>query len=133
LVIAGACHRGNRLTSLDATVWRNTASDHDSSFGTAVAKTVPRVTSTRPSAGDDDMVQRVFKATVSGWRPWAIGAALSMVGAALLVFRKYRMTEPIDPDEIYEAWWKHREKVRANGDHPPASSSGREGNSQLFV
>ena len=121
------------LTSLDRGAWRNIASNHASSFGTPVAMTIPRVTSTRPSAGDDDMVQRVFKATVSGWRPWAIGAALSMVGAALLVFRKYRSTEHIDPDEIYEAWWKHRDKVRANGDHPPASSAGREGNPQLFV
>jgi hypothetical protein len=132
LVIAGAGHRDNLLTSLDREAWRNTPSDHASGFGTAVAKTIPRVTSTRPSAGDDDMVQQIFKATVSGWRPWAIGAAVSMVGAALLVFRKYRSTEHIDPDEIYEAWWKHRDKVR-NGDHPPASSSGREGNSQLFV
>ena len=31
------------------------------------------------------MVERVIKATASGWRPWAIGAALSMAGAALPV------------------------------------------------
>ena len=78
------------------------------------------------------MVERVIKATASGWRPWAIGAALSMAGAALLLFLKLRSASPTDADDIYEAWWRHREKVRANGDQPP-TKRGRDGNSQLFV
>ena len=77
------------------------------------------------------MVERVVKATASGWRPWAIGAALSMAGAALLLFLKQRSASPTDADDIYEAWWRHREKVRANGDQSPTTKRGREGN--LFI
>ena len=40
------------------------------------------------------MVQRAIKATVSGWRPWAIGAALSVAGAAFLFFRWQRNFYP---------------------------------------
>jgi len=61
------------------------------------------------------MVERMIKVTASGWRPWAIGAALSMAGAALLLFLKQRTASRTDADDIYEAWWQHREKVRANG------------------
>ena len=78
------------------------------------------------------MVERVIKATASGWRPWAIGAALSVAGAALLLFIKQRSASHIDADDIYEAWWRHREKVRGNGDQTP-TTRGRDGNSQLFV
>jgi hypothetical protein len=76
------------------------------------------------------MVERAIKATTSGWRPWAIGAAaLSMVGAAVLYFWTQRSTD--ESDEVYEAWWRHREKVRANGHQP--SETPRTGNPQLFV
>jgi hypothetical protein len=54
------------------------------------------------------MLERAVKATVSGWRPWAIGAALSMAGAALLFFR-------------------------ANGHQPRSREGDRSGKSQLFV
>jgi len=75
------------------------------------------------------MVQRVVKATVSGWRPWAIGAALSLVGAAVLFARWQR-----NALDTYEAWWQHRDQVRANGHHqPPAGERDRSGSSQLFV
>jgi hypothetical protein len=74
------------------------------------------------------MVQRVVKATVSGWRPWAIGAVLSMAGAALLLFRWQR-----NALDTYEEWWQHREHVRANGHQPPKQGAERSGNSQLFV
>ena len=77
------------------------------------------------------MVERVIKATGSSWRPWAIGAALSMAGAALLLFLKHQSASRTDTDDIYAAWWRHREKVRANGDQPPTTNRGREGN--LFV
>jgi glutathione S-transferase len=79
------------------------------------------------------MIERVIKATASGWRPWAIGAALSMAGAALLLFLKRRAASHTDADDIYEAWWRHREKVRANGNQPPTTGQGNEGNVQLFV
>lgn len=79
------------------------------------------------------MIERVVKVTVSGWRPWAIGAALSMAGAALLLFRWQR-----NALDTYEEWWQHRDHVRANGvrangHEPPARERDRSGNSQLFV
>lgn len=74
------------------------------------------------------MVERVVKATVSGWRPWAIGAALSMVGAAVLFVRWQR-----NALDTYEAWWQHRDHVRANGHQPRAGEADRTGNPQLFV
>ena len=74
------------------------------------------------------MVERVVKATVSGWRPWAIGAALSVVGAAVLFVRWQR-----NALDTYEAWWQHRDHVRANGHQPSRSKTDRSGNSQLFV
>lgn len=77
------------------------------------------------------MVERIVKATGSGWRPWALGAAVSavsMVGAAFLFFRWQRKAL-----DTYEAWWQHREDVRANGHQPPQRGGDRSGNSQLFV
>jgi hypothetical protein len=74
------------------------------------------------------MVERVVKATVSGWRPWAIGAALSMVGAAVLFVRWQR-----NALDTYEAWWQHRDHVRANGHQPRAGETDRTGSPQLFV
>jgi hypothetical protein len=79
------------------------------------------------------MIERVIKAIASGRRPWAIGAALSMAGAALLLFLKHRSASRTDADDTYEAWWRHREKARANGDQPPTTDRGNEGNLQLFV
>lgn len=76
------------------------------------------------------MVQRVMKTATSGWRPWALGAAaLSMLGAAALYVWTRRTTA--EEEEVYEAWWRHRDTVRANGSHPPDSY--RTGGSQLFV
>jgi hypothetical protein len=74
------------------------------------------------------MVERVVKATVSGWRPWAIGAALSLVGAAVLFARWQR-----NALDTYEQWWQHRDQVRANGHQPAQSRADRNGNPQLFV
>ena len=79
------------------------------------------------------MVGRVIKATASGWRPWAIGAALSMAGAAIVLVLKRRSASHTDADDLYEAWWQHREKARTNGDQPPTTDRGNEGNFQLFV
>jgi hypothetical protein len=73
----------------------------------------------------------VIKATVSGWRPWAIGAALSMAGAAFLLFRWQR-----NALDTYEEWWRHRDHVRANGHRPHArerDERDRSGNPHLFV
>ena len=74
------------------------------------------------------MIERVVKATVSGWRPWAIAAALSMAGATLLLFRWQR-----NALDTYEEWWQHRDHVRANGREPIARERDRPGNPQLFV
>jgi hypothetical protein len=73
------------------------------------------------------MVQRAVKSAVSGWRPWAIGAVLSVAGAAFLFFRWQRKAL-----DTYEAWWQHRDEVRANGHQPPRGGD-RSGSSQLFV
>lgn len=73
------------------------------------------------------MVQRAIKATVSGWRPWAIGAALSVAGAAFLFFRWQR-----NALDTYEAWWEHRDQVRANG-HQQSSRGGDRSGHSLFV
>jgi hypothetical protein len=76
------------------------------------------------------MVDRVVKATVSGWRPWAIGAVLSIGCAAFAIFRMQRSAKlALD---AYEEWWRHRDKVRSNGDQPPADGY-RTGSSQMFV
>jgi hypothetical protein len=79
------------------------------------------------------MLERVIKVTASGWRPWAIGAALSLAGAAIVLFLKQRSASPTDADDLYEAWWQQRAKVRTNGDRPPTTDRGNEGNLQLFV
>lgn len=77
------------------------------------------------------MVERAIKTATSGWRPWALGAAaLSMLGAVAALYAWTRRTST-EEDEVYEAWWRHRDKVRGNGSHPPDSY--RSGGSQLFV
>ena len=73
------------------------------------------------------MGERLIKAGVTGWRPWAIGAALSVAGAAFLFFRWQRAAL-----DTYEEWWQHRDHMRANGHTPPAEGD-RPTNSQLFV
>ena len=73
------------------------------------------------------MGERFIKASVSGWRPWAIGAALSVAGAAFLFFRWQRAAL-----DTYEEWWQQRDHVRANGHTRPAEGD-RTPNSQLFV
>jgi hypothetical protein len=76
------------------------------------------------------MVERAIKVATTGWRPWALGAAaLSMAGAAALWLWVRRTS--VEEDEVYEAWWRHRDTVRANGSQPPETY--RTGNSQLFV
>ena len=76
------------------------------------------------------MVERAIKVATTGWRPWALGAAaLSMMGAAALWVWARRIS--IEDDEVYEAWWRHRDKVRANGSKAPDTY--RTGNPQLFV
>jgi hypothetical protein len=83
---------------------------------------------TRRSPEDNVMVERVVKTAVTGWRPWAaLGAALSMAGAAFLFVRWQR-----NALDTYEEWWQHRAHVR-NGHQPPAPGGDRSGSSQLFV
>jgi hypothetical protein len=77
------------------------------------------------------MVERVVKATLTGWRPWALGAALSMGLAALLVHR-WQRAEWRKAEEAYQGWWRHRERARANGDQRPVGRD-RADQAQLFV
>jgi hypothetical protein len=95
---------------------------------------VLRVTITRTiSLEMKPMAEREIKATTSGWRLWAIGAAtLSMGCAAALFFLKRWAESRAETDEVYEAWWRHRDQVRDNG-HGRSSSTGRTDNPQLFV
>jgi glutathione S-transferase len=76
--------------------------------------------------GESHMVERVVRATTSGWRPWALGAAFSLGCAAFLLFRMQRSaTRKLDE---YEQWWQQRDRIRANG----GDSRGSE-NPHLFV
>ena len=59
------------------------------------------------------MIERAIRATVADWRPWAIGAALSIGCAALLVWRRRRADS-----RVCEEWWRRRDELRANGSHP---------------
>jgi len=67
------------------------------------------------------MGERVVETRRSDWRPWAIGVALAVGCAVFLLFRRQR-SQRTDSD-AYEEWWRHRERIRANGDQNP----------QLFV
>jgi hypothetical protein len=83
------------------------------------------------------MIRRVTKEAVSGWRPWAIGAALSLACAAFLFVRREMAASQAFMDD-YEAWWQQRAKTRANGHQPPPrgrerSDSERSDNPHLFV
>jgi hypothetical protein len=90
--------------------------------GTGVATLVARMTTTRHSTEDGDMVEHGgVKSPRSDWRLWALGAALSTACAALVFLRRHRAAAR-DLD-AYEEWWRRREQIRANGDH----------NTHLFV
>jgi hypothetical protein len=77
------------------------------------------------------MIQRVMKTTISGWRGWVIGAALSVGCAALVLLRRQRSTSRTARDE-YEAWWERRAHLRANGNQPRVEHE-RSEPPQLFV
>lgn len=77
------------------------------------------------------MLDRVIKASVTGWRPWAIGTALSM-GLAAFLLHRWQRAEWRKAEEAYQDWWQHRERVRGNGDQTPAGGH-RSESSQLFV
>jgi hypothetical protein len=76
------------------------------------------------------MLERVGKASVTGWRPWAIGAALSM-GLAAFLIQRWQRAEWRKAEDAYQEWWRHRDRVRTNGDQPPVEQRGE--NAQLFV
>jgi hypothetical protein len=76
------------------------------------------------------MIRRVMKE--GGWRPWAIGAALSLGCAAFLFIRREMASSRAFMDD-YEAWWQQRAKMRSNGHQPGERGSERSDNPQLFV
>jgi hypothetical protein len=75
------------------------------------------------------MVERLARATRVGWRPWALGAALSMGCAALMVVWRWRSRSAPD---AYQEWWRRRDEVRANGDQASPERP-RRGSPQLFI
>jgi hypothetical protein len=77
------------------------------------------------------MVGRFLKAILSGWRPLAVGAGIAVGIAAALVVRRERAALQAALDE-YDAWWQHRDKVRANGNGTSAAPRERD-IPQLFV
>jgi hypothetical protein len=78
------------------------------------------------------MAERTIKSTTSGWRPWALGAATFSMACAAALFFLRRWASRAAEDEVYEAWWRHREQIRTNGHRPPATT-GRTENPELFV
>jgi hypothetical protein len=78
------------------------------------------------------MVERFLKATLSGWRPWAIGATVSLGLAGFLFVRRQRAALQALVDD-YETWWQHRERIRANGHPAAAPEADRPEPPQLFV
>jgi hypothetical protein len=76
------------------------------------------------------MFERMVNTTSRGWRPWAIGAAVSMGAAAL--FFAWRGLATLRARSDYEAWWRQRDRVRANG-HKSTPAGERTGNPQLFI
>jgi hypothetical protein len=77
------------------------------------------------------MVERKSTAT-SDWRPWALGAATLSMACAAALFLLKRWVSRASADEVYEAWWRHRDQIRSNG-HPPSTTTGRSENPELFV
>jgi hypothetical protein len=78
------------------------------------------------------MSRRVMKETVSGWRPWAIGAAITLGCAAFLFIRREMAVSRAFMDD-YEAWWQQRAEMRSNGHQPREHDSERSDKPQLFV
>jgi hypothetical protein len=99
-------------------------------LGMRVATLVLRVAVTRQPPEDDDMIERASRTARSGWAPWAIGAVLSLGCAAWLLLRRRRTAR--DRAEEYEAWWRHREEIRASGRRRPVAN-GHPEPPELFV
>jgi hypothetical protein len=57
----------------------------------------------------------VAKRTRSGWRLWALGAAVSTACAAFLLLRRKRSAPRGTLDPYVHCW----RQIRANGDHNP--------------
>jgi hypothetical protein len=66
------------------------------------------------------------------WRLWAVGAAIPLSFAGLVVYLLRRRAAGTAPDP-YEEWWSARRRVRENGTRPESPRSRPEGSSQLFV
>jgi glutathione S-transferase len=64
------------------------------------------------------MDERLNETGKSSWRPWAIGAALSIGCTALALFQWYRYISRAVEDDL-EGWWQQRDRVRANGSRNP--------------
>jgi hypothetical protein len=65
---------------------------------------------------------RYRTAGLGRWTLWTLAAALPLGCAALLLAWRRRR------DGQYEEWWRHRERLRANGHHHDLARKG-----DLFV
>jgi hypothetical protein len=80
--------------------------------GTTVATSGACVAPHAALTAEAFMMERLVRATVGDWRPWAIGAAVS-IGWALLAWRRQRAEA-----RAYEEWWQRRDHARGNGRAP---------------
>jgi hypothetical protein len=67
------------------------------------------------------------------WGLWAVGAAIPLSFAGLVVYWLRRRANASTAPDPYEEWWSARSRVRENGTRPETPRSRPEGSSPLFV
>jgi len=67
------------------------------------------------------------------WGLWAVGAAIPLSFAGLVVYWLRRRPSASTAPDPYEEWWSARRRVRENGARPETPRSRPEGSSQLFI
>ena len=67
------------------------------------------------------------------WGLWAVGAAIPLSFAGLVVYLLRRRANASTAPYPYEEWWSARRRVRENGTRPETPRSRPEGSSPLFV
>ena len=71
--------------------------------------------------------------TVSrAWGLWAVGAAIPLSVAGLVLYWLRRRAAAVTADP-YEEWWSARSRARENGGRPETHRSRPEGSNPLFV
>ena len=67
------------------------------------------------------------------WGLWAVGAAIPLSFAGLVVYLLRRRASASTAPDPYEEWWSARHRVRENGTRPETPRARPEGSSPLFV